>query len=180
VGIHQQALQGLFGPSEEAEKAFQELSASWVAFQKAGVPTDPKLAYLKPTYDAWVSFSTQWKDGNGDSDALRAMLADARRVSGDLAKQNPSAPPIAAPEDVSFEQLHPQTTAVQQETAPVVDAAESIAKAAGHDVAQAASAVASEAEKALLHLPFWVYPTGLLVAAIAVVVGTRSVGLRVA
>ncbi len=171
VGIHQQALSGLFGPSEEAEKAFQELSASWAGFQKAGVPTDPRFKFLQPTYDAWFQFSSAWKSGDGDTSNLNSMVADARRVSLEIAKVNPSAPPITYPANLSLEQIHPQTTAIAQETAPLV----AVAEGAVSDVEKQVTKTVES-----IHLPFWVYPVGALTAILAVVVGTRSLGFRVA
>lgn len=78
--------EGWFGPTEEAEKAFQDLSAAWAGLEADFGTTKLKTGLARDSYAVWVAFRDKWKAGNPDTTALSAMVAEVNMVRQNLGK----------------------------------------------------------------------------------------------
>lgn len=77
---------GLFGPSEEAEKAFQELSAAWAGLEADFGAARLRSGFTKASYETWVAFRDKWKSGDPDTTALSAMVAEVNVTRQNLGR----------------------------------------------------------------------------------------------
>lgn len=122
--------EGLFGPSEEAEKAFQELSAAWAGLEADFGATKLKSGFTKASYETWIAFRDKWRSGSPDTTALSAMVAEVNLTRQNLGKERADIkpPPVT------------QTTAalkVMEKTDAAARTAASIASEAARDAAKA-------------------------------------------
>lgn len=114
--------EGFFGPSEEAEKTFQELTAAWAGLEADFGPARLRGGFTKDSYETWLAFRDKWRAGDADTTALSALVADVNVTRQNLGRPRAE---IAVP-DVT------QTTAALK-TAARIDSAARTATSATAD-----------------------------------------------
>ncbi len=151
-----QGLAGLFGPSDAAAHAFQDLAASWTARERAGVPA--KYPFLLTTHNAWIAFRDAWVRGDEDETNLNAMIADARRCDLELDAKDPKwrqGAAVNTPKNLSLEQTHPISATVDRVVNhPVLAPLEALTNPFKGPIAKAANMAAGKA-------PWWHYALAL-------------------
>jgi hypothetical protein len=147
---------GLFGPSEEAARTFQELAASWAGLEAEVGVSKLRSSFTKDSYAAWLAFRDKWKSGDEDTTALGAMVADLNVTRQNLGRARAD----IRPPDVT------QTTPVLKTFAKVDDAA--------REVTRAASSAATDTWRAV-PLSVKVGAAGVAVAVLSVLLAALKV-----
>lgn len=162
IGVAKLTADQLSAPTEQAEHAFQLLTADWNQFETVAHVPDPPWDFLKGQHDAWIAFRDAWNSGSPDVTNLSSMASDADTVRKYLAEKDPQWATMARV-DV------PEVTALT----PGLQVAQAI-----QDKSNAAAAAVASSSKDALSSLWGGIPNSVKIGGGAVLLVSLLLGLR--